>query len=287
MAGLATFFNGGFRVTPNFTNDICKDGKSVLYKEEDGGPRNCDPKSEHRDAPERIIHPALAAVMTELLKGPVDLPTGTVHSLRKGVIPGIDPLGSAIWQIKPKEREAMTLKFPIEEAGELGGKTGTATNADGRTSDVWLLLFVPGPTAHPEKGLMLIFWMGKDSKDHPLGERGTTGGGGLPETGGRNWTHAAATVLKFLQKERGYLQPGNHFQPMVMDDVLKGFDAKRYTSPVQETIPDPNGPEIVDPFDPATSPELLKEIPPQALEPESASIPSGDRDQPPADVPND
>jgi membrane peptidoglycan carboxypeptidase len=201
--------------------------------------------------------------MTEILKGPVDLPTGTVHSLRRGVIPGIDPLSSAIWKLKPKEKEALMLKFPIEEAGELGGKTGTATNADGRTSDVWLLLFVPGPTDHPEKGIMLVFWMGKDSKDHPLGERGTTGGGGFAESGGRNWTHSAATVLKFLQKERGLLKAGNHFQPMVRDDVLQGFDDKQSVSPQQEEIPDLNGPQIIDPSDPETSPELLKQLPPE------------------------
>ena len=61
------------------------------------------------------------------------------------------------------------LAFPFDQAGEIAGKTGTATNADGKTSDVWLLLFIPGPPEHPEKGIVLGFWMGKDSKDHPLG----------------------------------------------------------------------------------------------------------------------
>jgi penicillin-binding protein 1A len=261
MAGLASLPNGGFKVTPRFTYDICKDGKSALFTEEDGSPRDCDKKGDHRDMPERMIHPAVSAAMTELIKGPVDLPTGTVHSLRRGVIPGMDPLSSAIWQLKPKEKEAIMLKFPIEEAGELGGKTGTATNADGRTSDVWLLLFVPGPTDDPGKGIMLVFWMGKDSKDHPLGERGTTGGAGFAESGGRNWSHSAATVLKFLQKERGLLQPGNHFQPMIRDDVLLDFDAKRFSSPQQDVISDPDGPQIIDPSDPGTPIELLDQVP--------------------------
>ena len=86
---------------------------------------------------------------------------------------------------------------------------------------MWLLLFVPGPPEHPEKGVVLGFWMGKDSKDHPLGERGSTGGPGFAESGGRNWVHSAATVLAFLQKERGLLKPGYKFQPIIRDEVLR------------------------------------------------------------------
>ena len=74
---------------------------------------------------------------------------------------------------------------------------------------------------HPEKGIVLGFWMGKDSKDHPLGERGSTGGPGFAESGARNWVHSAATVLAFLQKERGLLKPGYKFQPIMRDDVLR------------------------------------------------------------------
>lgn len=291
MAGIAAMLNGGFKVTPRFTNDICKNGKSALYTEDDGSPRDCDIKSEHRAPPERVIHPAVAAVMTELMKGPVDLPTGTVHSLRTGVIPGMDPLSSAIWQMKPKEKEALILKFPIEEAGELGGKTGTAANASmGRTSDVWLLLFVPGPAANPEKGIMLVFWMGKDSPEHALGERGTSGGGGFAESGGRNWTHSAATVLRFLQKERGLLQPGNQFRPMLMDDILQGFDARRYSSPIQEIIPDPNGPAVIDPSDPLTSPELVNQLMTEEPEPSPPLPPLRNSEQnrlEPPEIPND
>ena len=133
----------------------------------------------------------------------------------------MDPLSDAIWKLKPEERKKRTLAFPFEQAGEIAGKTGTATNADGKTSDVWLLLFVPGPPEHPEKGIMLGFWMGKDSKDHPLGERGSTGGPGFAESGARNWVHSAATVLAFLQKERGLLKPGYKFQPIIRDDVAQ------------------------------------------------------------------
>ena len=157
----------------------------------------------------------LSAAMIQLLKGPLDIgPTGTAASLRSGVIPGIDPLSDAIWKLSNDERKKRTLAFPLATSGEIAGKTGTATNADGKTSDVWLLLFVPGPADQLEKGVMLGFWMGKDSKDHPLGERGATGGPGFAESGAHNWVHSAATVLAFLQKERGLLQPGHRFAPI-------------------------------------------------------------------------
>lgn len=273
MSAAATFLNGGFKVTPHFVNDVCKGGKSLLYKDNDGSQRDCDKKGEHREPPERVIHPAVSAVMMQMLRGPVDTPTGTVHSLRKGVIPGMDPLAN-IWSLSPAERallEKKRIAFTLDLAGEIAGKTGTATNADGRTSDVWLLLFIPGPDANPEKGIMLIFWMGKDSKDHPLGERGTAGGDIKgAETGGRNWTHAASTVLSFLQKERGYLKPGFKFQPMVKDDVFT--DLLRGATPPQEVVPDIDGSGIIDPSNPLTSPELLKELPPEV--PEVPSLPA-------------
>ena len=133
--------------------------------------------------------------------------------------PGMDPLSEENWKLKPEERKKRTLAFPVEKAGELAGKTGTATNADGKTSDVWLLLFVPGPPGRPEAGVMLGFWMGKDSKTSSLGDRGSTGGPGYAESGGRNWVHSAATVLAFLQKERGLLKPRYKFQPLVRDNA--------------------------------------------------------------------
>ena len=68
--------------------------------------------------------------------------------------------------------------------------------------------------------MVLGFWMGKDSKERSLGERGTTGGTGFAETGGRNWVHSAATVLAFLQQERGLLKPGYKFQPIIRDDAI-------------------------------------------------------------------
>jgi hypothetical protein len=69
--------------------------------------------------------------------------------------------------------------------------------------------------------------MGKDSKDHPLSERGTGAAAGFAESGGRNWVHSASTVLAFLQKERGLLRPGNVFRPIARDDVLASFEAKQ------------------------------------------------------------
>jgi membrane peptidoglycan carboxypeptidase len=218
MASTAAFVNGGLRVTPRFANDVCRDGTSLLYTDAEGRPRACDIKGENRAPPERLMHPAVSAAMIELLKAPLDIgPTGTASGLRSGVIPGIDPLSDAIWKLSPEERRRRSLAFPFDTAGEIAGKTGTATNADGKTSDVWLLVFVPGPPEHPEHGMVLGFWMGKDSKDHPLGERGSTGGPGFAETGARNWLPSAATVLAFLQKERGLLQPGYQFRPIVPD----------------------------------------------------------------------
>jgi len=251
MASAAAFVNGGFRVTPRFANDVCRDGKSLLYKDAEDRPKGCDTKGENRTLQDRLIHPAVSAAMIELLKSPLDLGTGTASALRSGVIPGMDPLSDAIWKLKPEEKKKRMLAFPFEEAGEVAGKTGTATNADGKTSDVWLLLFVPGSREHPENGIMLGFWMGKDSKGHPLGERGSTGGPGFAESGARNWVHSAATVLAFLQKERGLLKPGYTFQPIIRDDVLRNFDAKKLMHSAQKRIiPDPTPGAILDPSDP-------------------------------------
>jgi membrane peptidoglycan carboxypeptidase len=164
----------------------------------------------------------------------------------------MDPLSDEIWKLKPEERKKRMLAFPFETAGEIAGKTGTATNADGKTSDVWLILWIPGPPDHPEKGVVLGFWMGKDSKDHPLGERGSTGGPGLAESGGRNWVHSASTVLAFLQKERGLLRPGNTFQPIIRDDLLMSFEPTRGDSvrSTRKVVPEPTTRVIIDPSDP-------------------------------------
>jgi len=207
--------------------------------------------------------------MIELLKSPLDLGSGTASALRSGTIPGMDPLGSEIWKLKPEDRKNRTLAFPFENAGEIAGKTGTATNADGKTSDVWLILWVPGTPQHPENGVVLGFWMGKDSKDHPLGDRGSTGGPGFAESGARNWVHSAATVLAFLQKERGLLRPGNKFQPIIRDDVLMDFEArKRSLQSARKTVPEPKTGVIIDrpdpkdteapPTEPAVSGEVLE-----------------------------
>jgi membrane peptidoglycan carboxypeptidase len=134
MATTAAFVNGGFRVAPRFANDVCRGGRSLLYQDDRGQPRACDIKGENHPKPERLMHPAVAAAMTELLKAPLDLgPTGTANSLRTGVIPGMDPLSDAVWKLKPQKRKQRTLAFPLDETGEFAGKTGTATNADGWT----------------------------------------------------------------------------------------------------------------------------------------------------------
>ena len=132
MASTAAFLNGGFRVTPRFANDVCHDGRSLLYKDADDQARACDTKGESHPVQDRLIHPAVSAAMIELLKSPLDLGTGTAAALRSGTIPGMDPLGSEIWKLKPEEAKKRMLAFPLEKAGEIAGKTGTATNADGK-----------------------------------------------------------------------------------------------------------------------------------------------------------
>ena len=253
MASTAAFLNGGFRVTPRFANDVCRDGKSLLYADNERRAKDCDIKGENRPAPERLMHPAVSAAMIELLKSPLDIgPTGTASALRSGVIPGMDPLSGAIWKLTADERKKRTLAFPFDKAGEIAGKTGTATNADGKTSDVWLLLFLPGPAERPEKGIVLGFWMGKDSKDHPLGNRGSTGGPGFAESGARNWVHSAATVLAFLQKDRELLRPGYKFQPIMPGEVPKSFGAKKPKQSPRELTPVATAGALIEASDPTT-----------------------------------
>ncbi len=251
MASAAAFVNGGFRVTPRFVNDVCREGKSLLYKDDEGGPKDCDARGEYRPPQERVMHPAVSAAMIELLKSPLDIgSTGTASTLRSGVIPGMDPLGSEIWKLKPEERKKQTLAFPLQQAGEIAGKTGTATNADGKTSDVWLLLFIPGTPEHPEKGIMLGFWMGKDSKDHPLGDRGSTGGAGFAESGARNWVHSAATVARVSAK--GARTPEARVQVSADHARRRAQELRREeaTHPPQKVAPDATTSSSVDPSDP-------------------------------------
>src|SRR5205823_7787871 len=104
MASAAAFVNGGFRVVPRFANDICHDGKSLLHKDDEDRPKGCDGKGENRLLQERVVHPAVSAAMTELLKAPLDMSTGTASMLRSGIVPGMDPLGDAFWALKPQEK---------------------------------------------------------------------------------------------------------------------------------------------------------------------------------------
>jgi GNAT superfamily N-acetyltransferase len=120
MASTAAFLNGGFRVTPRFANDVCHNGKSLLYKDEEDDPKECDTKGANHPPHERLLHPAVSAAMIELLKGPLDIRgTGTASAIRSGIIPGMDPLSDEVWKLKPEERKKRMLAFPIEAAGEL------------------------------------------------------------------------------------------------------------------------------------------------------------------------
>src|SRR6185503_11340562 len=64
MATTAAFVNGGFRVTPRFANDVCRDGQSLLFKDDGGQAKPCDIKGENHPAQERLMHPAAAMAMT-------------------------------------------------------------------------------------------------------------------------------------------------------------------------------------------------------------------------------
>ncbi len=106
MASAAAFLNGGFRVTPRFANDVCHGGKSLLYKDEEGRAKECDTKGANHPPQERLLHPAVSAAMTELLKSPLDLAgTGTASGLRSGVIPGMDPLERRDLEVEGRRKE--------------------------------------------------------------------------------------------------------------------------------------------------------------------------------------
>ena len=66
MASTAAFVNGGFRVTPRFANDVCRDGKSLLTRMPTVVASDCDIKGENRPPRERLMHPAVSAAMIEL-----------------------------------------------------------------------------------------------------------------------------------------------------------------------------------------------------------------------------
>src|SRR5436190_20339280 len=72
MASAAAFVNGGFRVTPRFANDVCRDGQSLLYRDGKGRPKDCDINGENRAPKEGLLHPATSAAMTRLWKVPLD-----------------------------------------------------------------------------------------------------------------------------------------------------------------------------------------------------------------------
>ena len=247
----ATIANGGFAVFPSFVNDICtKDGQSIVRFKND--PLNddvkeglpCSPRGDDSGVkPERVLNPAVAEHVLGLLRNVVDGPTSTAHALRSGVVMGQDPF---IY-----DNKSPRIKFTLEDSGELAGKTGSAANADRSVTDGWLILLIPGPPGHPERGMVLVFWMGKDNK-HSLGSG---------ETGGRIWTNAAVSILDYLKKNRGLLAAGNKFEPLY---PLTEEESSRYIPPTPIVPVSPeDAPHVIDPYDPNTDPSLLQELPPK------------------------
>ena len=86
---------------------------------------------------------------------------------------------------------------------------------------MWLLLFVPGPPERPEKGIVLGFWMGKDSKDRPLGDRGSTGGPGFAESGRPQLGAFGGDGARVPAEGAGTAaDPDYKFQPMMRDAAV-------------------------------------------------------------------
>jgi membrane peptidoglycan carboxypeptidase len=56
MASAAAFVNGGFRVTPRFANDVCRDGKSLLAPMPTAS-RGVRHEGRSHPAPERVMNP--------------------------------------------------------------------------------------------------------------------------------------------------------------------------------------------------------------------------------------
>lgn len=255
MSAYLAFVNGGYKVPLIWEYDICKRDahktlRSLLYRDfpdpldqSVSSARECSTVGALPVTYERVLPPFVAEQMKRLLQAPVDEKTGTAHSLRTGVVIGADPLK---WDPK-----APRIKFPFEDAGEIAAKTGTATNTNGDTSDVWFIVLIPGQQGKPETGMLMVLWMGKTTKAS-LGPR---------ETGGRNLVPVAAEIMKFLKEKRGLLEKGNRFEPIISSpdaplSLRQGGTPT--TTPSEES-------EVIDPSDPFADPDRLKVLPPLDL----------------------
>lgn len=291
MSAYLAFVNGGYKVPLIWEYDICSRGVvydetektykkgllSVLYTDppnlfESNVPtaRKCAPGGVLPTIYERVLHPVVAEHMKQMLQepldafvvekcrqgeGPVKCYTGTARSLRTGTIPGFDSLGEEIKKLKPEEKKARTIAFPIETSGEIAAKTGTASNTNGDTSDAWFIVLIPGQQGKPETGMLMVFWMGKTTKTS-LGSR---------ETGGRNLVPVAAKVMQFLKEKRGLLQPGNKFEQIIQPQVAIS------ATPLPSDAPaSPEEGSIIDPTNPDTDPEVIRTLPPLPLQDEEA-----------------
>jgi membrane carboxypeptidase/penicillin-binding protein len=260
MTAYLAFMNGGYRVPLVWEYDICKRDESgilnsILYTEEGDPldptvrvPRKCRPAGSLPTSYERVLHPVVAEHVRSLLMSVVDMPPdpsvgnagGTAHGLRTGIVLGKDP-----YDVRPNDPR---VKFPLEEAGEIAGKTGTATNGNGDTSDVWFIVIIPGPPGKPENGMLMAFWMGKTTKSSL----------GVKETGGRNLLPVAAKVLLYLKEKRGLLQSGHVFESIIPLEP----ESEKYFSPHVPPENDPTEGMVIDPSDPNTDPaEVPQEEP--------------------------
>ncbi|MDP2668954.1 MAG: transglycosylase domain-containing protein [bacterium] len=161
VAAYIPFFNGGFWIAPTMVRAIYdSDGKPLTEKKE----KHPEPAFVKGDDEESIRENArIAQNMKELLQGVVDGSTGTAHALRKS--------------------------FP---EGEIGCKTGTATNAKDQPTDNWIICATPR--------YVVGVWVGLSDKED-LGNR---------QTGATN----ALPIAREIMDKANLINPHEVFEPL-------------------------------------------------------------------------
>ncbi|OGF69817.1 hypothetical protein A3C73_03525 [Candidatus Giovannonibacteria bacterium RIFCSPHIGHO2_02_FULL_44_11] len=161
VAAYIPFFNGGFRIAPTMVRAIYdSNGKPLAEKKE----KHPEPAFVKGDDEESVMENArIAQNMKELLQGVVDGSTGTAHVLRKS--------------------------FP---EGEIGCKTGTATNAKDQPTDNWIICATPR--------YVIGVWIGLSDKED-LGNR---------QTGATN----ALPIAREIMEKATMVNPHETFEPL-------------------------------------------------------------------------